>query len=96
MQYHRAIELRPDYWEAHFELAGQLVLEGKIPEAEKEFAEVVRLRPDYALGHFNLAVAFMKQNQLAEARREFQETLRLEPTNKIALAGLRQVEGKGK
>jgi Flp pilus assembly protein TadD len=91
-QFHEAIRLQPDYWEPHFELGGQMVLDNNIGDAKTEFANVVRLRPDFPLGHFNLAVALMKQDQLDEAEREFEATIRLDASNKSAQAGLRQVQ----
>jgi len=90
--FRRAIQLNPDYWDAHFELAGELAFDEKIPEAKAEFAEAVRLQPANPRSHFNLGVMLAKQNQFDEAQREFEETLRLEPNNQTAASYLRQVK----
>jgi Flp pilus assembly protein TadD len=69
-----------------------LAIQGKIREAQEQFAEVVRLRPDYALGHLNLGVALVKQGRVDDAAVQFQETLRLDPNNKHAQEHLETIQ----
>ncbi len=80
----KAIEMRSSFWEARYYLGVELVVDGNLAEAQKQFEEVVKLRPDHAQAHFNLAVAYAKQNQLAEAVTQFKETLRCDPNHKQA------------
>jgi Flp pilus assembly protein TadD len=91
-RFRQAIQLNPDYWEAHFELAGELAFDDKVPEAKAEFAEAVRIQPANPRSHFNLGVMLAKQKQLDEAQHEFEETLRFEPNNQIAVTYLAQVK----
>jgi tetratricopeptide (TPR) repeat protein len=89
--YSKAVELKPDYWEARAELGGHLGLDGKLAEAKKQFEEVVRIRPDFVTGHLNLGVALMKLGQLEDAQRQFEEALRLDPNNALARTCLGQI-----
>ncbi len=91
-RFREAIQASPDYWDAHFELAGELSYDEKIPEALAEFAETVRLQPANPRGHFNLGVMYAKQQRYEEAEREFAETLRLEPANQTAATYLAQIK----
>ena len=93
--FRRALQLKPDYWEAHYALGGELALHDKILEAKSEFENAIRLQPDYAPAHFNLGVALMKLNQFDEASRHFEETLRLEPANPFARQLLNQIRAGG-
>ena len=90
--FRRALRLKPDYWEAHYALGGELGTHGQISQAKTEFQEAIRLQPAYAMAHLNLGVALMKLGQLEDARQQFIETLRLEPHNKFAPAALAQVK----
>jgi tetratricopeptide (TPR) repeat protein len=90
--YAKAVELKPDYWEARAEWGGHLGLDGKLAEARKQFEEVVRLKPEFAMGHLNLGVALMKLGQLDDAQRQFEETLRLDPKNTLARTCLAQIQ----
>jgi Flp pilus assembly protein TadD len=90
--FREAIRLRPDYWEAHYTLGGELGMHDQVSEARSEFETVVRLNPNFAWAHLNLGVALLKQGELDGAQRQFEETLRLEPGNKLAPGYLRQAE----
>ena len=87
-----AVRIQPTLWEAHNMLGGELALEGKFAEAQKEFDEVVRLRPGYAEGHLNLGIALARQGRIADAAAEFHHTLRLEPQNRKAQEFLSTLE----
>ncbi|MGZ5517623.1 MAG: tetratricopeptide repeat protein [Limisphaerales bacterium] len=93
--YRRAIELDPDFWQAHAELAGHLVEEGNTGESRTEFEQVIRLKPDFAMGHFNLGLALMKQGHPDDARAQFEETLRLDAGNQPARDRLAQLGVSG-
>ena len=87
-----AIQLNPDYWEAHFELGGEYAFDDKVAEARAEFAEAVRLQPGNPRCHFNLGVMLAKQGQFDAAQHEFEDTLRTEPDNPTARKYLAQVK----
>ncbi len=59
-------------------------MSNRVPEARKEFEEVLRWRPNHVLAHINLGVALVKQGYLDEAQGHFKEALRLDPQNERA------------
>ena len=77
--YRQALRLRPDYPEAHFNLANVLAGEGKFAEAVPSFREAVRCRPDYVNAHHNLGAALSELGEWAEAANCFQNAIRLHP-----------------
>lgn len=90
--YRRAVEMDPDFWQAHAELGSELAAEGRPSESRAEFEQVIRLKPDFAMGHFNLGLALMKLGNLDDARAQFEETLRLDAGNQPARDRLAQLE----
>ncbi len=91
-RFRQAIQLDTNYWDAHFQLAGELAFDERLPEAQAEFAEAARIQPANPRPHFNLGVMHAKQNHFDEAAREFQETLRLDPGNQTAALYLGEVK----
>ena len=65
--YRRALELRPDYAEAHNNLGVAFKDQGKLDEAVACWRRALELEPDYAEAHGNLGVAFKEQGKLDEA-----------------------------
>ncbi|MFR9666943.1 MAG: tetratricopeptide repeat protein [Rikenellaceae bacterium] len=51
-----AIALHPDLAYSHYNLAGLLVLSGKLPEAYKAYNEAIRLYPTFAEAYYNRGV----------------------------------------
>jgi tetratricopeptide (TPR) repeat protein len=95
--YERAIELRPDYAEAHCNLGVILRARGANGEAAKHYQEALRLRPDYAEAHRNYAVLLAGRSSSAGAAEHFGEALRLRPEDAAAhhgLAGLMHAKGE--
>jgi protein O-mannosyl-transferase len=78
--YRIAIELFPNYVEAHNNLAGALARQGKSVEAAQHFEMAIRLRPGHADAHYNLGMIFFGQGRNTEAEGHWREAVRLEPT----------------
>lgn len=57
---------------------------GKIPEAKKNFEEVVRLNPNHADAHYQLGMANLNEQKMPEAAAEFETYLKLAPTGQFA------------
>ncbi|MGH7968927.1 MAG: tetratricopeptide repeat protein, partial [Limisphaerales bacterium] len=89
-----ALDMDPNYWEAHYRLGEDLAIEGRVAEAAAEFQQVVSLPPNYTRAHSNLAVALLNMNRPDEAAREFEETLRLDPHDRQALDFLGKYSGR--
>lgn len=92
--YRRAIELKPESWEAHFELGNELAWDGQITAAAEEFVTALRLNPRHAPSHVNLGTLYARQNRLADAIARFEEALRIDPNYKEARGYLAQVQAR--
>ena len=54
----KAIELKPDYAQAHYNLGLILSDLGKLKEAKTSFNKAIKIKPDSAMYHFNLGIIF--------------------------------------
>ena len=52
---------------------------GKIPEAQKAFADAIAANPNHAEAHYQLGMALVNQGKLSEAATEFETYLKLSP-----------------
>jgi tetratricopeptide (TPR) repeat protein len=77
--YEQALQLNPDYAEAHYNLGAALTRQGRLQEAIGQFEQALRLNPDYAEAHNNLGAALMGQGKLQEAIGHYEQALRLSP-----------------
>jgi len=75
----RALAIKPDYADAHYNLGVALGDAGRLPEAIAQYEEAVRLKPDYVEAHNNLGGALRDTGRTAEAIDQFIQTLRLDP-----------------
>jgi tetratricopeptide (TPR) repeat protein len=88
VQFYKAIELKPDYGDAHYNLGYALARAGKLQEAVRHLTTAVRLEPENYMAHNNLGIALLLQDELNEAIYHFKEALRLKPNFAIALNNL--------
>jgi Flp pilus assembly protein TadD len=65
--FRRALQLKPDYAEAHSNLGTVLKDQGKLDEAVACFRRALELKPDFAGAHGNLGNALREQGKLDEA-----------------------------
>ena len=78
---HKALEIDPDYFDAH-ELLGIAHLNAnRYEEAAREFETAVRLDSESAAAHRNLAISWSHLSRFAEAVRPAQQAVRLAPTD---------------
>ena len=67
--YQRALQLNPDFAEAHNNLGTALQDQGKIAEALACYRRALQLKPDYAEAHNNLGNALQDQGQIGGSGR---------------------------
>lgn len=77
--YHKAIEIKTDYAEAHRGLGDILRQQGRLVEAIASLQEAVLLDPGNAETHFNLGMALAGDNRLDEAAEHFDKAIHLQP-----------------
>lgn len=75
--YREALRLRPDYPQAHNNLAVVLKARGEEAAAAEHYREALRLRPDYPEAHYNHAVLLHSRGSVASATEHYCEALRL-------------------
>ena len=76
-----ALALRPDFAEAHNNLATALARAGRMPEAVAEFQAALAARPDFVEARFNLANALAAMpGREPDAIAEYRAALRLRPS----------------
>lgn len=83
--YQKAIELRPDYARAHYNLAVELEKQKKLDEAIAQYTRAIELDPDNVQAHYNLGNCYLTQRRLAEAVEQYSIVLNLNPRHAAAL-----------
>ena len=83
-EYRKAIELNPDYTEAHYNLGFALYARRQPDEAIAEYRKALQIQPNLALVHNNLGVALQNKGQWDEAIAEYRQALHVQPD--LALA----------
>jgi len=86
----RALQVDPEFSEAHESLAEVLDKMGEASEAAAHYNAVLRLVPDDFQAHHNLGVALAKQGKFEEAAVQFSEAVRLIPRSVNAHRNLAQ------
>jgi hypothetical protein len=77
--YMEALRLKPDYAEAHNNLALVLMREGKGDEAAAQFREALKDNPKYAEAFNNLGAVLAGQRKWQEAEDSFKRALKFKP-----------------
>jgi protein O-mannosyl-transferase len=78
-EFQAALQIDPDYFEAHSNLGNTLSEAGNVSEAIRQWREALRLNPRAERAHNNLGSALQRRGQLAEAREHFEQAVRLMP-----------------
>ena len=74
MHYQKALQLKPDYAEAEYNLGTALVQKNNLNEAIVHFQKALRLKPDYASAAYNIGIALFHQDKVDEAAAFFQKS----------------------
>ena len=87
-EYARAVEIKPDYAEAHYNLAVLLEREGRLDEAIAHYERAVANALDYEDAHYNLANAMRARRRFDEALVHYSQVLRINPRRADAATNL--------
>ena len=74
-----AVRIRPDWAEAHTNLAVACQMQDRMKVAEDHFVRAIQLNPDLLQPHFGLGLLYLDAKQLRKAADHFQVTIRLQP-----------------
>jgi thioredoxin-like negative regulator of GroEL len=95
--YQKALQIAPDFYEAHNNLGSDYLNKSDFPAARKEFEQAVQENQSDAAGYFNLSNACMLMNSLPEAQKYLDEGIRREPESALGqflLGSLNMKTGK--
>ena len=77
--FQKAIEIKPDYAEAHNNLGNALAGRGQVDEAIAHYQKALEIKPDYAEAHNNLGNALAGRGQIDEAIAQYQKAMEIKP-----------------
>jgi len=77
--YVRALQIKPDYADAHINLANLLGRAGRLPEAAEHFEEASRLEPGNPRAPYDYGLALAQAGKWREAIDRYEEALRVQP-----------------
>jgi lipoprotein NlpI len=86
--YLKALQINPNYAEAHYELGVTMEEEGHSKEALKHYQEALRIKPDYAKVYNNIGVILSTKGNLIDAVHHYQRAIKINPTYAIAYYNL--------
>ena len=89
--YVRALDMRPDYAEAHNNLGVVMRTKGEEGQAAEHYRKAIKIRPWYPEANYNYAVLLFSRGNLTGAAERYQEALRLRPEYVDAHYGLGNV-----
>jgi len=94
LAYRTAIQLSPEYADAHVGLGVVLASRGNLNEALEQYGIALDLKPDDAVLHYHLGLLYMEDamRDLPRAREEFRTAISLKPTYGAAIQFLSYAE----
>jgi len=81
--FHKAVEIAPEFYQAHNELGGIYLARSEFGKAEQEFSTAVRLNQSDSQGHLNLANVYLLTKAYEKASREVNDGLRKDPNSAL-------------
>ncbi len=78
-EFQQAIQIAPDFVEAHYNLGLAYSDQGEFDAAIAAYEEAIRLAPDLAEAHNGLGNVYFNQNRLEQALEKYEQAARLDP-----------------
>ena len=82
--FQKALEIKSDYAEAHYNFGLALSASGRVDEAIAHCEKALEIRPDYTEAHNNLGVFLARVGRVDEAVTHYQKALELNPALAVA------------
>ena len=86
--YHKALRLKPDFAEAHYNLGRVLQELGRLDEAVVHYHKAIDIKPDYVEAYNNLGAPLQALGQIDDAINNYQKALSFNPDFGEALYNL--------
>ncbi len=77
--FHRAIQLKPDFVDAHCDLGAAYSKVNRTQEAVGEFEQAIQLNPNMARAHYDLGNAYDRLGRFQDAIASYKQAQRLAP-----------------
>ncbi|MBK9237067.1 MAG: tetratricopeptide repeat protein [Rhodoferax sp.] len=77
--YRRALQIRPDLAEVHFNLGNALQAQRELPASVLAYRQALHLKPDFPDAHYNLANSLKDLGRMDDAEASYYNALRLDP-----------------
>ena len=77
--FQKALQIKPDYAGACYNLGNALLQKGKVDEAIIQYQKALQIKPDYAEAWYNLGNALLQQGKVDEAIAHYQQALQIKP-----------------
>jgi spermidine synthase len=81
----KALEIKPDFAEAHCNLGGALFGRGEVDSAIAHYQKALRIRPDLVQARHNLDVILAERERIRKNLAQQREALRLQPKDTALL-----------
>jgi predicted O-linked N-acetylglucosamine transferase (SPINDLY family) len=75
----KAIELKPNYAEAHYNLGITLHQLGRLEDAEASYEKAIAIKPDFAEAHNNLGITLQELGRLEDAEASYEKAIAIKP-----------------
>jgi tetratricopeptide (TPR) repeat protein len=77
--FQRALQIKPDFADAHIYLGNALLQKESVDEAITHYQRALQIKPDFADAHYNLGGALLQKGSVDEAIAHFQRALQIKP-----------------
>ena len=79
LAFQKALSIKPDYAEAHYNLGNALKAQEKLEEAIEAYTKALLIKPDYAEAYNNIGGILKNQSKLEEAIEAYTKALLIKP-----------------
>lgn len=86
------VKVKPEFWQARYQLGIQLAAKGETEAAEREFLQTIHYRSDFIPAHLDLGTALAAQGKPEQALAALRTVLRLDPANPSARQQIESIE----
>jgi len=77
--YRTILEVQPENFEAHYNLAVTLINSKKFNEGINSYQNAIKFKPDFAEAHYNLAVTLINSKKFNEGINSYQNAIKFKP-----------------
>ena len=75
----QALQIKPTFAEAHYNLANAFLRAGRFEEAIEHYNQALRIKPNYAEAHVNLGIALEQVGRVQAAIEHYEQAVLLRP-----------------